>query len=148
MRNMGDLGLSFADVETKDLIPNGKYHVRVERFEETETQGGENPGTPMFKVGLSVVSGKYENRWVWDNLVVNKGALWKLKSFLLALGISEEEIASEDFWPDEEYAEENIISKELDVRVGRKPASGEYDEQNKVNGYAPHKFTDEDMLRA
>lgn len=152
MPNMGELNLNIADVEVKDfgLIPNGTYHCRVERMEEGETgPNSKAPGTPKFNVGVSVVGGeKYLNRWVWDTLTMSQKSLWKFKSLMEAIGIDESEYGADDFWPDEEWIEGNVIGAELDVSVGRQPASGDYEERNKVNSYKPHKFTDEDALNA
>lgn len=150
-RSMGDLGLNIADVEEKDFsnepIPNSTYFCTVERMEESEVTGEEskNIGAPKFNIGVSIAKGKYENRWVFDTLTMVQAALWKFKSFMKALGIDEDEYSDPEFWPTPEWIEENVIGRQLDVRVGIQPARGEYSARNKVNGYKPHKFTDDDL---
>lgn len=141
--------LNFADTpDPKDdgefqLLPTGKYHCEVTGAEMTETKGGKNPGTPMVKLEFTIVGGdKYKNRKVWDNLVLNTEALWKTKAFLLALGLTKEEVEDEDF----EFEPEEYVGQELDVRVGKQAASGDYDARNKVNGYALHKTTDSELV--
>lgn len=143
-----DMRLNFADTaEPKDdgfeLLPNGKYHCQITSMEMTETTGGKAPGTPMVKCEYTVVGGeKYENRKIWDNLVLSDESLWKTKSLLKALGVSEEEYKSDDF----DFEPEAYIEMELDVRVGKQPAKGDYEARNKVTGYAPHMTTDADLI--
>lgn len=145
-----DLQMNFADVEEGGaftLLPNGKYHAMVTGFEVTETEGGKAPGTPMVKAEYTIASGKYENRRVWDNLVLNKDSLWKVKQFLLGTGLSKEEVDSMSARAFLDKAEnEEFMEIELDVRVGRQAATQEYDARNKVNGYAVHKKTEADLL--
>lgn len=151
-RSMGDLGLNIADVEEKDFdggtIPNSTYFCQVERMEEGEVTGenSKNQGAPKFNVGVSVLAGKYQNRWVFDTLTMTQSALWKFKLFMKALGIDDETLNDPDFWPTEEWIEENVIGKELDVKVGTQAASGDYEKRNKVNGYKAHQYTDEDLM--
>lgn len=140
--------LNFADTPDPkddgdfDLLPSGKYHCEIVGMEMTETKGGENPGTPMVKVECMILTGKYKNRRVWDNLVLSQKSLWKTKALLMALGLTKEEIEDDNF----EFEPEEYVGQELDVRVGKQAATGEYDARNKVNGYAVHKTTDSELV--
>lgn len=143
------MGLRLNFVETDEPkeggfepLPTGKYHCVITDMLETETKGGKAPGTPMVKCEFTVQSGKYENRKLWDNLVLSDEALWKTKALLYAIGFTEDEVKAEDF----EFEPEEYIGRELDVRVGIKKATDEYDASNKVNGYAAHMTTDADLL--
>lgn len=141
--------LNFADTEDPrndgfELLPNGKYHCQITGAEMTETSGGKAPGTPMVKMEYTIITGKFENRRVWDNLVLNNESLWKTKSLLYACGWTEEEVKSEDF--DFDVDELELVGRELDVRVGRQPAKDDYEARNKVTGYAAHKTTESDII--
>lgn len=141
--------LNFADTaEPKtdgfELLPNGKYHCQITSVEEVETgENSKEPGTPMLKMEYTVISGKYENRKIWDNLVLADSSLWKTKALLYALGYSQEEVASDNF---DFEPEEMMLEKEVTVRVGKQPAKGEYEARNKVNGYESHVITEEDLV--
>jgi len=66
-----------------DPIPEGLYNVVVDKVELTTTK---ESGNPMIKATLKVQDAPYKNRQVWDNFVLTSTALWKLKSFLDAIG--------------------------------------------------------------
>jgi hypothetical protein len=141
--------LNFAETEDPrndgfELLPNGKYHCQITGAEMSETKGGKAPGTPMVLMEYTIVTGKYENRRVWDNLVLNDASLWKTKALLYALGWTEEEIKSEDF--DFDVDELELNGMELDVRIGRQKATEEYEARNKVTGYSAHKTTESDII--
>lgn len=64
-------------------IPEGLYNVVIDKVELTTTK---EAGNPMIKATLKVQDAPYKNRLVWDNFVLTPTALWKLKSFLDAIG--------------------------------------------------------------
>lgn len=66
-----------------DPIPEGLYNVIVDKAELTTTK---DSGNPMIKATLKVQDAPFKNRLVWDNFVLTPNALWKLKSFLDAIG--------------------------------------------------------------
>jgi hypothetical protein len=140
--------LNFADTpDPKDdgefqLLPSGKYHCEITGMTMGETKGGKAPGTPMVSCEYTILDGKYENRKVWDNLVLSTEALWKTKALLMALGLTKEEIEDEDF----EFDPEEYVGQELDVRVGKQKETADYDARNKVNGYAVHKTTESELV--
>lgn len=139
--------LNFADVQSGSLLPNGRYYVMVTGFELTETQGGKAPGTPMVKAEYTVSSGEYENRKVWDNLVLNKESLWKAKQFLLAAGMYKEEV---DSWNLRNFLDavedERFMERDLDLTVKQTRETEEYDARNQVSGYKVHTRTVDEML--
>lgn len=139
--------LNFADTPDPkegefELLPSGKYHCIITSMEMTETKGGKAPGTPMVKCEYTIQSGKFEGRKVWDQLVLGESSLWKTKALLFALGFSKDEVEGDDF----DFDPDEYVSMELDVRVGRQAAQGDYDARNKVNGYAAHMTTDSDLV--
>lgn len=151
MPSMGDFGLNIADVPEAtgsfELMPTGWYFVHVERCEETETgETSKNPGTPMFNIAVVVDQDKFNNRWVFDRIVMSQKALWKFKSFMDALGIDKDVYGDADFWPTEDWIDENVIGKQLDAKFGREPATDDYEAKNKVTSYRPHKFTESDLV--
>lgn len=131
--------LNFADTDEPkeggfELLPNGKYHCQVTSVEETETgENAKEPGTPMLKMEYTVMSGKYEGRKIWDNLVLGDSSLWKTKALLYAIGYTKEEVASPDF---DFQPEEMFMERELTISLGRQPAKDGYEARNKVNSYS------------
>jgi hypothetical protein len=151
MGKFGELGLSFADVEPSagiKPVPNGWQHCRVERWEETETKSGNNPGTLQYKLAVSIASGKYEKRWCWTQFVMdgNDVAMGAIMAFWVACGIDVDEIRSNDFDPNDKWGEKNLIGKELDAKWMYKAPKDGYDEGNKLSDYKVHEFTTEDLL--
>lgn len=156
MGKFDDLGLNFAGVKAgagSEPIPNGWQHLRVERWEETETgENSKNPGSLAYKLGVSIASGEYKPRWVFTQFTLDPKSefldlnIGQMKAFLLACGISEEQQNATDFDPDDDWAEENLIGKELDgyVRV-TKPKDG-YDAGNTLSKFREHEHTADEMM--
>ena len=74
-------------------IPDGLYDVSLDQIEMTETKDGKKL---MIAVRWSIISGKYSNRKIFQNLVVsgttNDGfVIWKAMEFLRSLGVEEDD---------------------------------------------------------
>lgn len=156
MGKFDDLGLNFAGVEPgagSKPIPNGWQHVRVERWYETETgDKSKNPGSLMYKLGVSVASGTHEKRWVFTQFVLDSHSemietnIGQMKQFLEACGISRATQDTEEFDPTNEWAEENLIGKELDAYIVATPAKDGYEDGNTMRKFRLHEYTSNDML--
>jgi hypothetical protein len=79
---------------TFDPIPEGRYTVVIDKADLTTTK---ESGNPMIKMTLKLIDGDHRNRYVWDNLVLTKSSLWKVKGVLEAVGskVAEQESVTE-----------------------------------------------------
>jgi len=104
--DMSDVGEGF------DPIPAGAYPIVVSSLKQSEEDGPS--GYPYIIVEMTVAEGDFENRKLWTNLSMSPKAAFKVKEFLLAVGVSEEELGGEfEFDPDEyEGATANIAVKQ------------------------------------
>ena len=92
--DMSDVGEGF------DPIPAGVYPVVVSSLRQSEEDGPS--GYPYIIVEMTVADGEFENRKLWTNLSMSPKAAFKVKEFLLAVGVSEEDLGGEfEFDPDE-----------------------------------------------
>jgi hypothetical protein len=99
--------VDFTDVEVQEfeLLPRGQYLVEV-------TSSEERAGTefPYLNLEMTVLEGDYADRKVWDSMSYSPKALWKLKSFLLQAGYSEEDIVgSFEVDPEEFIGQEYMV---------------------------------------
>lgn len=74
--------VDFTDVETRELIPEGDYHVRVEDIEQEEGDKG-----PYLNWELKIPSGEYKGKKLWYITSLTKQSLWNLRAVLEALGV-------------------------------------------------------------
>lgn len=75
--------LDFTGVETFNMPAEGVHKVKIEKIEETVSQGGND----MFKVTFVVVAGASKGCKVIENYPLIDTALWKLKGLLEAIGM-------------------------------------------------------------
>ena len=71
-----------------DPLPAGVYTVRCADCEARESSNG----NPMWSVTFEVVDEEYAGRKLWTNLVFVNNALWKVKEFADAFGVSAAEL--------------------------------------------------------
>jgi len=87
--------IDFKNVSSDNALPEGRYQVEVENIEFREDKNYYNW---TFKV-ISAIDpeneGKYAGRKVWECTSLKENALWKLKSYLLALGADEVDLENE-----------------------------------------------------
>jgi hypothetical protein len=75
--------LDFTGVETFNMPAEGVHKVKIEKIEETVSQGGND----MFKVTFVVIAGASKGCKVIENYPLIDTALWKLKGLLEAIGM-------------------------------------------------------------
>lgn len=75
--------LDFTGVETFNRPAEGVHKVKIEKIEETVSQGGND----MFKVTFVVIAGASKGCKVIENYPLIDTALWKLKGLLEAIGM-------------------------------------------------------------
>jgi len=63
---------NFNDVDEQEefgprkLLPDGKYLFQITEIQDKETKNGD----PMISVKLQCIDERYEDIWVWDNIVI------------------------------------------------------------------------------
>lgn len=77
------LKFDFSGVEAYVKCAEGQHVVKLTEIEETESQAGND----MLNATFKVVKGQSTGATLYDNFVLTEKALWKLQSFLVAVGI-------------------------------------------------------------
>jgi hypothetical protein len=113
-----------------DPFPAGTYILALVEYEHKETgPNSKQPGSPMISAQFGVQEGEYEGRRVFNNFTFGEKALPILKSYLLSIGLTEEQLDGElDIDPEE------WIGKPFKARV-RIRKSEEYGDQNQISRY-------------
>ena len=75
--------LDFSNVEAFIKCAEGQHVVKLVEIEETESQAGND----MLNATFQVVKGQSTGAKLYDNFVLTEKALWKLQSFLVAIGM-------------------------------------------------------------
>lgn len=75
--------LDFSNVEAFIKCAEGQHVVKLVEIEETESQAGND----MLNATFKVVKGQSTGANLYDNFVLTEKALWKLQSFLMAVGM-------------------------------------------------------------
>lgn len=75
--------LDFSNVEAYVKCAEGQHVVKLLEIEETESQAGND----MLNATFQVVKGQSTGAKLYDNFVLTEKALWKLQSFLTAVGM-------------------------------------------------------------
>ena len=75
--------LDFTGIEAYVKCAEGQHVVKLTEIEETESQAG----NPMLNATFQVVKGASTGAKLYDNFVLTEKALWKLQSFLVAVGM-------------------------------------------------------------
>lgn len=124
------INLDFSNVEDKnfDPVPADTYLVKVNNAEETVSQAGNE----MINVTFEIAEGEYAGRKIFDNFVLMEKTLWKLKQFLVAIGIDVSEAVDLDV--------EDLIGTACEARVKIRQDKG-YDPRNTIT-----KFTATDEI--
>jgi hypothetical protein len=117
------LNLSGVQARSFEPLPEGKYLVEVL---EVKAKIAASSGAPMLAWTFRVLDEDYEGRQLFTNTVLTDNSLWKLKSFLIALGYTEEELNGEiELDPDE------LVGLQAVARVKTREYQGET--RNDVN---------------
>lgn len=75
--------LDFSGIEAYVKCAEGQHVVKLVEIEETESQAGND----MLNATFQVVKGQSTGAKLYDNFVLTEKALWKLQSFLTAIGM-------------------------------------------------------------
>lgn len=75
--------LDFSGIEAYVKCAEGQHVVKLVEIEETESQAGND----MLNATFKVVKGASTGATLYDNFVLTEKALWKLQSFLIAIGM-------------------------------------------------------------
>lgn len=75
--------LDFSNVEAYVKCAEGQHVVKLVEIEETESQAGND----MLSATFQVIKGNSTGAKLYDNFVLTEKALWKLQSFLIAIGM-------------------------------------------------------------
>lgn len=75
--------IDFTGIEAYVKCAEGQHVVKLIEIEETESQAGND----MLNATFQVVKGASTGAKLYDNFVLTEKALWKLQSFLVAVGI-------------------------------------------------------------
>ena len=75
--------LDFTNIEAYVKCAEGQHVVKLIEIEETESQAGND----MLNATFQVVKGTSTGAKLYDNFVLTEKALWKLQSFLVAVGM-------------------------------------------------------------
>jgi hypothetical protein len=75
--------LDFTGIEAYVKCAEGQHVVKLVEIEETESQAGND----MLNATFQVVKGTSTGAKLYDNFVLTEKALWKLQSFLVAVGM-------------------------------------------------------------
>jgi len=121
--DMSDVGEGF------DPIPAGAYSVVVSSLRQSEEDGPS--GYPYIILEMTVADGEFGNRKLWTNLSMSPKAAFKVKEFLLSVGLSEEDLAVEEF----EFDPDEYEGATLDVAVKQESYEGVV--RNKVTNFIP-----------
>jgi len=110
-------------------LPTGEYTVIITQSEMKDTKTGSGK---YLQLTYQVVDGDFKNRLIFDRLNIQNAnetaqqiAQKALSSICRAIGVMHPKDSEE------------LHDKPLVVKVGIRPASGEYGESNIVKGYAP-----------
>jgi hypothetical protein len=105
------------------VLPPGEYPAMVESAEEKTSKAG----NPMLVVELNVYKNDGNTVTVKDYLITGGqySADWKIKNLCKSAGIEVTGTLNAS----------DLVGRGLRVKLGIKPAEGQYREQNKVNDY-------------
>jgi hypothetical protein len=110
------------ELESADLMPKGEYDAEILSAEETKSKSS---GKPMFKVKLGVYDAGGRQQWVFDYIVCDT---YKLPNIAKACGLFDRYEAGE-------LTAEELQGRDVRVKIGIEPASGDFPAKNKVQDY-------------
>ena len=110
------------ELDAADLMPKGEYDAEILSAEETKSKSS---GKPMFKVKLGVYDAGGRQQWVFDYIVCDT---YKLPNIAKACGLFDRYEAGE-------LSAEELQGRDVRVKIGIEPASGDFPAKNKVTDY-------------
>ena len=124
---MSILRVDFTNVESFEVIPTDVYAAVITGIEE---KLGKTSKLPYLNIELTISEGEYEGRKLWGMVSFSPKAAFKVKEFLLACGLAEEDLGGQmDIDPEEYIGTELNISVVVDQWEGK--------ENNKVDMFLP-----------
>ena len=124
---MSILRVDFTNVEEFEVMPTDIYPVVITGIEE---RAGKTSGLPYLNVEMAVTEGEYEGRKLWGMVSFSPKAAFKVKEFLVACGVSAEELEGNyDVEPEDYIGIEILASVIVDQYNGK--------ENNKVESFLP-----------
>jgi hypothetical protein len=117
-----------ATSEAREPMPAGKYHVKITDIDPRESQSEKNFGKPYWAIEFTVQEGPYSDRKAWTNCMLFDGALYTLSQLMKSTGYDVDE---GDF---EVPDSDELIGRDVVVRLIKKAATDEYDARNEVKG--------------
>lgn len=126
------LRVNFSEKEAasapREVLPRGKYHVKITDVELRFSKSEKNNGKPYWAVEFTVQEGPHAERKIWTNAMLFEGALYTFSQLMKALGF---DVSSGEFTvPDPN----TLIGQDVVVRLKIVPPEGQYDEKNEVSG--------------
>ncbi len=79
-----NISVNMTGVESYTRCPEGEWLVRLASIEEATVQGS---GDDALKAKFEVIKGQAKGNYVYETFSLGEKALWKLKSFLEAIGM-------------------------------------------------------------
>lgn len=157
MGKLADLGLSMASVkanQANEPLPKGRHPFVIEQYSETKTSAqSKTPDALMYKVALSRTGDPEDGggKWVFDYIVIAgpraRDNLGKLKALCVATGTDEDIVDADDFDPNTEWGQENLVGRHVDAELTVGKATEEYpNPSNNVQAYYEHHYSDGDLL--
>jgi hypothetical protein len=123
------------ELEAADLMPKGEYDAEILAAKETKSK---TSGKPMFKVKLGVYDAGGRQQWVFDYIVCDT---YKLPNIAKACGLFDRYEAGE-------LSAEELQGRDVRVKIGIEPASGDFPPKNKVQDYVYKKDGQESEKKA
>lgn len=75
--------LDMTNVESFNRAPEGRFRAKLKSIEESSTQGGDD----ALKAVFELISGEGKGCLVFETFTLTEKALWRLKSYLTAIGV-------------------------------------------------------------
>jgi hypothetical protein len=128
MANLNGFNANEVEPTSFDVLPVGEYDACLVDSEMKAT----SKGGKMLVLKLQILNGPYQNRLLWDRLNLENAssqtveiARSTLADICKAVGVTEPKDSVE------------LHNKPLKIKVGIRPAKGEFSEQNQVKSYKP-----------
>lgn len=112
-----------------DPIPPGTYVAEITDSEERDTRAGDGS---YLQLTFRIIEGEYTNRLIWDRLNLNNPnttAKEIAQQNLSAICHAVNELNLTD--------SAQLHGKPMKIKVKVRPADGQYDASNEINGYEP-----------
>lgn len=143
--DVNNLRVNFSEEEASstaiDLepVPTGKYHCAITEIETRFSNSEKNKGKPYLAITLNCISGPYENRKFWANVMLFEGALYSLAQLLKATGHADALKTGAIPGPDEFIGKEVVVyvAKVKDTYKMKKEGTDEVLYKNEVKGFKP-----------